>query len=433
MKYALTSACGLLAWSLTTPGFGAHAAPEVVEFTAPPKANYQIADSLWFGANLVVEAGHTDNLDLDSGEDDELVYLEPEARTVFVYAPGTNWRAYTELQLDGKAFLDKGVANDDRSEGHAGIKQLYLDVAEIVDDVDLRIGRQRFKDHQTWWFDEDLDMVKLTWKKDAWFVTAAAGREKAFAEDFAHRDTDEKVDFHILMAGHHAGTRDQITLFLIKKDDHDSRRDEDPLYFGLQRIGEIGSDVRYWANGAIMRGHRRDRKIRAYALDGGFSLRLDRTWRPFITAALAYGSGDNDLDDGIDGNFRQTDLEDNEGHTFGRTGINYYGEVTDFELANLWVGTLGLGVRPDARTSAELIYHRYYQADRDNDLFGNDLEAEPDGDSRYLGHELDLVVAHRPSDDIKFSFTLGAFRPSNAFEPTRGTSWLAKFKIAYRF
>ncbi len=135
----------------------------------------------------------------------------------------------------------------------------------------------------------------------------------------------------------------------------------------------------------------------------------------------------------MDGNFRQTGLEDNEARTFGITSYNYYGEVSDFEPANMWIGTIGIGVRPDRNTSLVRVYHRYRQADRNDDLFSSDLEIDPEGDDATLGQEIDLIFAHRPNKMTKLSVTLGVFDPGDAFDRDADPAWLAKFKIAYRF
>lgn len=406
---------------------------DVFEFEAPPKAAYRVGDSLWFGADFVTSLEYRDNLDLQRRADDHLLFVEPEARAVFIYAPGANWLAYTELQLDGRAFLSKGDENDEKSEGHVRIEQLYVDLNDLIDAINVRIGRQELEDERAWWFDDDIDIIRLAWEKDDWFVTASAGREKAFADDLAHSDTDEKVDYVIVTAGLDRGKRDRWTLFLIDKNDRESGRDEDPQYLGVQRIGELGSDLRYWINAALMRGMRGDNRIEAHAADAGFSIRFDGAFRPFVTASLAYGSGDDSTRDGVDGNFRQTGLEDNEARTFGRTSYQYYGEVADFELANLWVGTLGVGFRPDEDTSLEFLYHRFYQVEPDDNLFGTDLETEPNGESRSLGDELDLVFSHRPTRDTKFSIKVGAFRPGAAFDDDDDIAFKAELKWAYRF
>ncbi len=403
------------------------------EIEAPPEARIVINERLRFGADIVGSLEHTNNLDLDGEEDDHLTFFEPEISAVLSYQASPRVHLYTELQFDGRAFLSKGEANDDKSEGHLRIEQLYADLPFIGANTTLRIGRQRFKDDRSWWFDEKIDAVQLKWQRDEWFVSASAAREKSFADDLVHEDTDEKVHFYILSAGRYAEKRNQTVVYIIKKKDLDSNDHEDPTFYGIQRIGEAGSDVRYWLNAALARGDADGKKVKAYGVDAGASFRFDSTWNPFITLAGAYGSGDNDLRDGEDGNFRQTDLQDNESRTYGITSYNYYGEVADLELSNLWIGTVGIGVRPDSRTSAELIYHYYRQVDLDDDLRDSDLESDPDGEHKELGHEVDFIVAHRPTKDSKITLTLGRFIPGDAYDSEADAAWLVKLKYAYRF
>jgi hypothetical protein len=427
--------CGSLLLSVSLSVIAASAGNDEsgFEFEAPPEARHQIGDNLWFGADVVGAIKYTDDLNLDSGSDDHLLLFEPEVRAVLSYAPSSRFLAYTELQFDGRAFLSKGADNDDKSEGHLRIEQIYLEFPRLYEDLGLRIGRQRFKDGRAWWFDEKIDAVRAEWRRGKWFVAAAAAREKMYADDLVHDDTDEKVEFYILNGGFAKEKRDQASLFLIKKKDLETSRHEDPVFIGFQRIGEIGSDVRYWVNAAAVRGHARGRKLRAYGVDSGFSIRFDGDWRPFVSIGLAYGSGDDRLSDGEDGNFRQTGLQDNEGRTFGITSYNYYGEVVDLDLSNLWIGTLGIGIKPDKNTSAELVYHHYRQVDRDDDLFKSDLEVDPNGDHKHLGQEIDFIFAHRPNDKVKLSLTLGAFLPGDAFDNDADPALLAKLKFAYRF
>lgn len=406
---------------------------EGIEFRAPPKARFQIGKSLWFGSDIVAALEYSDNLNLNASADDHLLLLEPELRAVFVYRPSVEFRLYSELQLDGRAFLSEGNANDDKSEGHARVEQLYADFTGFPDGISLLVGRQDYEDARAWWYDEKIDTVQLRWGRKGWFASASAGREKAFADDFAHDDTDEKVDYVVLTGGHHESKREQTTLFILRKNDREKGRNDKPEFYGLQRIGRISSDLRYWLDAAIVRGHSRNRKIRAHGFDTGFSMRMDYDWKPFVTLGLAYGSGDSRRSNGIDGNFRQTGLQDNEWRTFGITSYKYYGEVTDFELGNMWIGTLGIGIRPNDNFSAELIYHYYRQDEEDDDLVDSDLEVDPTGDDAELGREIDLVLAHRPSKDLKLSFIVGTFLPGNGFENDADDAWFAQLKVGYRF
>lgn len=433
MNNRLVMTCCLLAPLCCVPTAGANDNGEAIEFRAPPKARFQVGESLWFGADVVIAMEYSENLDLHAGRDDHLLLAEPEIRGVFVYQPSPVLSVYTELQLDGQVFLDKGKDNDRKSEGHVRVEQLFFDWSGFADDMNIVLGRQDYEDPRAWWYDEKIDAAQVRWEGDGWFASAGAGREKAFADDFAHDDTDEKVDFIILNGGYRKSKREQTTLFLVKKDNRESGRDEDLTYVGFQRIGKVDSDLRYWLDAALLRGHYRGRRVKAHAFDSGFALRFDSPWEPFVTLALAYGSGDNDRGDGVDGNFRQTGLQDNEARTFGTTSYKYYGEVTDFELGNLWVGTLGIGIRPDDNFSVEIAHHRYRQDDAEDDLIDSDLEIDPTGDAKSLGHETDLVLAYRPSSDIKLSLTFGYFQPGRGFGDDRDSAWFGQAKVGYRF
>ncbi|MCB1792340.1 MAG: alginate export family protein [Gammaproteobacteria bacterium] len=433
MKMNLAAASASLVTALLVVVGGAYAAEPEIDFNKPPTADHRISDRLLFGSDIVSSIEYMDNYDLDGKQDDHLLLVEPELRAVLSYTGDDGLRAFAELQLDGRAFLSKGGANDDKSEAHVRVEQAYVDLTRFAGDYSLRIGRQSFEDSRSWWYDEKIDAIRLLWQRDTWFASASAAREKAFADDFAHEDTDEKKEFYILTAGYYADKRDQATLFLIKKKDLDSRRHEDPLFVGIQRIGEMGSDLRYWLNAAAVRGESRRRRLRAYGVDTGMAWRLDAPWKPFVTAALAYGSGDDHLRDGVDGNFRQTDLQDNESRTFGITSFQYYGEVSDLELSNLWIAHLGFGIRPADDTSIELNLFRYRQVDADDDLFDTDLEIDPDGEHKALGHEIDFVLAHRPNKKTKVSLLLGAFLPGDAFPDNADPALLAKLKFGYRF
>ncbi|MCB1849759.1 MAG: alginate export family protein [Gammaproteobacteria bacterium] len=432
MKIKQLLACMVLcvsipSWSLADENNGSS-----IEFKAPPKTSYRLGEHLWFGADIVNAVEFNDNYHLDSDADDHLLFIEPELRAVVAYTPAPGMQLFAELQLDGRKFLSQGEASDEHAEGHIRIEQLYIDYT-TSENTSVRVGRQRYQDARSWWYDDKIDALRAQWRHGYWSIEATAARENAFTDDFAHGEAEVKIDYYMLSAGRVKGKRDQYTLFLMQKNDRNSTKDEDPLLLGMQRVGEIGDNIRYWLDAAIERGERRGRKIRAFGADGGFSLRFDGKWEPFVTIGLAYGSGDDHLSDGVDGNFRQTDIQDNEGRTFGITSYKYYGEISDFELANLWVGTLGVGVRPSRNLTAELIYHRYRQDEADDDLFDTDLEMEPVGKRVDLGQELDFVLGYRASDNLKLSVIVGVFDPGSAFAATANAAWLAKVKLAYRF
>lgn len=120
------------------------------------------------------------------------------------------------------------------------------------------------------------------------------------------------------------------------------------------------------------------------------------------TLGFAFGSGDSDPDTDVDRNFRQTGLHDNSGKFNGNTKFKYYGEVFDPELSNMMIWTAGAGIRPSKNTSLDVVYHHYSQVDRSDELRDVDIDPDPTGKSRDLGHAVDLIVGASVSLQDKY-------------------------------
>jgi alginate production protein len=403
------------------------------EFNAPTKTPRQLTESLWSGSEVVISLEGNDDYDLDRDKDDHLYLLEPEVRIAFAYLPARPWQAYAEFQFDGRAFLSKGEENDESSEGHLRIRQLYALFPDFAPGWSLQFGRQRYKDRWSWWYDERIDAVRFDWRRGDFGVEASAAREKLFRDDLLRRGSEEPVDYYMLVGRYAPDKNLDVSGYLIAKRDQESGDRENPVFLGLQSVGRISSDLRYAVNLATVRGSANGRDIRAFGADLMAAYRFDIPWQPFVTLGVAYGSGDANRAHGVDGNFRQTGLQDNESRTFGRTSFKYYGEVIDPELSNLCILSVGVGVRPLREASAELIYHRYRQVEAADELFDSDLEEDPNGDDRRLGEEVDLVIAYRPNQRAKVSLVLGAFVPGEAFGRDQDPAWLAKLKFGYQF
>jgi alginate production protein len=156
--------------------------------------------------------------------------------------------------------------------------------------------------------------------------------------------------------------------------------------------------------------------------------------KPALTLGVAFGSGDRDPDDGNDGNFRQTGLQENEGDFGGAASFKYYGEVLDPELSNLAIFTVGFGIRPSDRFSVDLVYHHYVQHRASPRLRNAGIDAEPSGRSRSLGSEIDLVVGFEEIwNRIDGRVVLGYFMPGAAFPGDTGGAWFVGAQVEFRF
>ena len=134
----------------------------------------------------------------------------------------------------------------------------------------------------------------------------------------------------------------------------------------------------------------------------------------------------------MDGAFRQTGLQENEARWTGVTRFKYYGELLDPELSILAIVTVGLGLRPTKRSSIDLAYHDYRQETASARLRGAALAADPNGLSRRLGSELDLVVGYDGVTGLEIKGVLSYFLPGQAF-PQGDGSVFARVKLEWKW
>jgi hypothetical protein len=174
--------------------------------------------------------------------------------------------------------------------------------------------------------------------------------------------------------------------------DHRSGERDRPVFFGIQSFGTIADRLDYWADAAIVRGEEENRDIGGFGIDLLGAYRFDLPLSPYLILGYAFGSGDADPDDGTDNTFRQTGLQGNEVEVGGLTPLRYYGEAFDPELSNMSIFTAGLGARPIEGVSLDLLYHHYQQDEAFDELRDSALDAEPNGENRRLGDEIDLVL-----------------------------------------
>ena len=105
----------------------------------------------------------------------------------------------------------------------------------------------------------------------------------------------------------------------------------------------------------------------------------------------------------------------------------------DPELSNLSILTLGAGLRPSESTSIDLVYHYYRQNSASDELRSSNLEADPNGQSKELGQELDHVIGAEEFGGLTAELVFGAFFPGNAFGSRADTAYFAGFEVQLAF
>ena len=403
------------------------------EFDDPPATVNRISDSLSWGAEVRLDVEKVDNEDLDSSDGDHVTSMEPLLRTTLSYKPSDRLQGFLELELSTKQIVSQGEDQDKEDKTHLYLREASLLFPRLSDNSSLQLGRQRFKDNRTWWYDSRMDSIRYYYRTGRYGAQLSASRRIFVGDDLLADASNDDTDYFIL-SGRYAFTDDaDLRPYLLVRNSTIEDDDEDPVFLGIQSAGEISSDLKYWLNAAYVAGESDQKDIRAWGLDFGAAFRFDATWRPALTFAAAYGSGDDDPDDGIDRNFRQTGLQENKAKNFGVTRFRYYGEVLDPELSNMLILTGGFGVRPTKKSSIDFVYHYSRQNVASDELRDTDLDEDPGGGNRELGDELDLVIGYRGVKNMKLRLILGTFSPGSAFTRHTDSSRLAKFRIAYRF
>jgi alginate production protein len=155
-----------------------------------------------------------------------------------------------------------------------------------------------------------------------------------------------------------------------------------------------------------------------------------------LTLGQAAGTGDGHPSGGVDRNFRQSGLQGNEGDFNGATDFKYYGELFDPELSNLSIFTTGVGINPTKTSSIDLVYHSYRQEKASDSLSDAGIDINPDGRSKKLGSETDLIIGYVNEDrplSFEMALILGYFIPGKAFPSSSENSFLTKLVAQIEF
>ncbi len=405
------------------------------DFDDPPETDNRITDSLSYGFEIELEGFHTKELDLDSSRDDDQTILEPKLDVAFTFQPNETLRAFVNLELSRtEVFGSSDSGESDLTS--LGVKEAYVTLREIFDGLTVQIGRQQFQDPLEWYYDQELDALRAYYRIASLAFEGSISEQGFVDEDILNGDDTDKV-INAFLVGHHAFDDDSgVSGYLLRRDGRE-RESENLTFIGVQSAGELTEDVDYWLNAAYVTGDAPNdvgsHDVRGFGVDLIATYAPELAWGPSVTLGFAFGSGDDDLDDGVDHSFRQTGLQENNALFNGVTRFKYYGEVLDPELSNLAILTFGGGLKPNESSSLDLVYHYYRQDHASAELRGSNLEADPDGRHRELGHEVDLVLGYSGVEDLSMELVVGAFFPGRAFEADADNAYLVSFEIQYEF
>jgi len=367
------------------------------------------------GGRISARLQSEEALDLSREVDDEQVASNLHARAYLSYAPSPWFNAYGEIRWTGRrALRDELDGRDiDESRFQSG-ETWFLLRAPTMEWAATQVGRIEIEEDREWFFDENLDGVRLIALTDVARVETGAYRTDVTPDDRT------KDDVYYITRASWRGSR-TVAPELVHVYARDRRADDERRHWIGGRLPLRLGAIETWSDWLWLRGDYRERDAHAWAADNGLMLRFRSPIRWAVYGGYAFGSGDPDRSDDRDREFRDTDLADNTDAFDGLKSFNYYGELTDLELSNVRVWTAGVGARPLPWISVDLVLHGYRQ-DHLRDKFRSDIEDVlgdeygPFGEDKDLGREVNVVVGMRSARwpvDVEISWA--RFSPGYAY------------------
>ncbi len=335
----------------------------------------------------------------------------------------------------------------------------------------LQFGSQNVSETREWWWDKDLDSLRLYYNRGPFHFELIGGQQVGGESTLISiSPRDKEVARAMGMASWAWSFKQRLELFFLKQWDQSGQEkvgnrvkrinrdsfDENMAWFGARAIGEVGFDdygsVNYWADFAGVHGKEtvtsyksiendnvwtrakaiNKNNVTGWAFDIGAFWTLPFEYQPTLTVSYAHGSGDRRPNDSGNSTFRQTGVQRNNWRFNGVNRFKIYGELFDPELSNLNIFTSALGLRVFKNSSIEMVYHKYDQVEAVDSIRFNNLNESPNGKSRDIGHEFDLVMNFREWKRLELELTGSVFKPGTAFDK-RDLAYSVFFDVIYNF
>ena len=317
----------------------------------------------------------------------------------------------------------------------------------------LEFGRIEYSDERQWWWDEYLDTIRMQFDlNDIEFMLATGsqqGRERS-SDDFIDPQeedisrvlarinwklgTDQRVSFYYL------SQEDESALYLVSDTIAENRVDEsdaDLRWFGLAYQGALEADsigAIDWRIGyAKLSGDEivydiSDPVANIVTVDDIDSFDIDASayelsfeWQPTwvddvsIFYVYAAGSGDANQGDSKIDSFRQSGLHNNE------ADFLYYGELFQPEVSNIKIHSLGISLGAIDNLDVSLLLHDYRQDEADSEMRDVAIDLDPNGLSRDLGSEIDLIAVYELDNGLELEFVTAVFEAGAAYGANAGS------------
>lgn len=391
------------------PGAGAEERADTFR-QRPDPLRHSLGDTASFEAEFEADPESYRNLDLNRGREDRLSFSKFKLTPTLLIKPAPTVDVMLEGRWESERVFED-LARQENNKALLSLREAYiLYEPEAGTGAMYQIGRHRFRDDREWLFDEFLDAVRFMWRHNGWKLDFS---QSAVLIDPKEKAVKERIVNTMTFLSYEENNKLQ-RLYVIERNDQLSPWQAS--WSGLQLRGGTDIGVSYRLDSAWRRGTDGTRELAGYGADGGVTWTAQSPWRPSLTFAYAYGSGDAAPKKGTDKTFRQTGMQDNHGSIAGIDNFQYYGIVLDPELSNIAITTLAAGIRPTERSSVELVWHHYERNEAASKI-KTQLTAAPEMPGQRIGDEIDLLLAYR-AKGWRGNIGLGWFRPDEVYRGT---------------
>ena len=409
---------------------------------------------------------------LRKGARDDFSRLEGELQLEAFYPFAENYSLFLESKINYEGEFGRG-SDDRRPKWELARGESWLFASNLFgSNFSAQIGRQNIREDRGWWWDDDLDALRVHFDRRGFHAELAVAQDLIAKSTRERRiDADEKNVFRLLGQTAWSWARDQILHgFVLFHNDHSARHsvgqlvnedrfdDSDArlVWLGGRSTGRVGlgrlGKLDYSLDAAWVVGRetvfdddsvpgdlklvteRLTRTVNGWGLDSSLKWEIPLWIEPTLSLGYAVGFGDRNPNDGRDGSFRQTGLQENKARFGGVYRLRYYGELLRPELSNLQIWSGALGIRFWRSSSIEFVYHYYRQVHAADFLRDVAIKADPMGRRLSIGHEWDAIVGLREWKHVDLKVIGGFFRAGDAFGALKGkTAFTSLLQFTFNF
>lgn len=386
-----------------------------------------------------------DNLSLGSKKNSSTALIN-QAQITASYDPIQDIRL--QVQVRAVNTIGSAFANDDDFENSMDSNFVELRQASIkkknlfnAAPLSLEVGRQRFREERSNWWNDDLDAIRLSYDTTLSSAFLAIGQNfskyRIGTDNNLEKDEQDRLRLFGEASYQYAPQHSAQLRFLYENDyskklsinDFVSTNDRDdidhnlfwsgiratgdltaPTYLNIKRLSyhsdimslmgteNATSTTRTSANDVRRVNAVNDRDVMAWAFDGRLEAQFDHINSPTLILGYSYASGDDGR--GTNTAFRQTGLESNTSlfpEDRATSSLRQYGEVLRPELSNLHILNIGMNFPLFNEGDLNFHYYSYWRDNTSTGLLSNGIDNNLTGNGYHIGQAFD-ISANYPLD-----------------------------------